>query len=157
MKEITFNPGASMEDCHARLVAVAKESGEHVCGEFNGTMMYSDESFTKFYATHFSKVSNNLDMKPLIKKFATENADVSITDFADGMGFWAQIERDTHGFATEECLEKMFANMPFLIYDRRDNDIEAVCQDDWRGDIEKHPYYTHWKPIPLPTTKSKEL
>lgn len=57
------------------------------------------------------------------------------------------------GIATEDCLDEMFANMPFVIYDCRDNDIEAVCQDDWRGDIEKHTYYTHWKPIITPITK----
>lgn len=109
-------------------------------------------------AIHFKSASNRMkDVTPTIEKFATENADVSVADFADGMGFWAKIERDKDGFATENCLDEMFANIPFLIYDSRDNDIEAVRQDDWRGDIDKHAYYTYWKPVPLPTTKSKEL
>lgn len=106
-------------------------------------------------------------MKPIVKKLATAYADgmaqfehhrlYCIDDFAAGMEAWAEIKRDKDGFATEDCLDEMFANMPFVIYDCRDNDIEAVCQDDWRGDIDKHAYYTYWKPVPLPTTKSKEL
>lgn len=96
----------------------------------------------------------------IIRRFAKEYASgipqfehnrlYSEDDFSAGMGFWAEIKRDKDGFATDECLDEMFANMPFLIYDSDDCDIEAVCQDDWRGDIEKHSYYTHWKPIPLP-------
>lgn len=76
-----------------------------------------------------------------------------VDDFVTGMKFWAEIERDKDGFATEECLEEMFANMPFVIYDSQDDDVEAVCQEDWRGDIEKHKYYTHWKPIITPKRK----
>ena len=158
MKTIVFNPGASLESCYKKLKTEAEHSGEVVCGEFNGTMMYSNESLENFMAIHFKSASNRMkDVTPTIEKFATENADVSVADFADGMGFWAKIERDKHGFATENCLDEMFANIPFLIYDSRDNDIEAVRQDDWRGDIDKHAYYTYWKPVPLPTTKSKEL
>lgn len=99
-------------------------------------------------------------MNPIVKNFSKAYANsipqnehnriYSEDDFAAGMGFWAEIIRDKDGFATEECLDEMFANKPFLIFDKRDNDIEAVSQDDWRGDVEKHPYYTHWKPIPKP-------
>lgn len=101
-----------------------------------------------------------MEYKPIIDKFAKAYADgipqfehnklYSIDDFIAGMGFWAEIKRDEDGFATEDCLDEMFDNMPFVIYDSEDNDIEAVCQDDWRGDIEKHSFYTHWKPIITP-------
>lgn len=159
MKTIEFNPGTSLESCYKKLKTEAEQCGDVVCGEFNGTMMYSNESLENFKALHFNSASNRIeDFKPIIEKFASENADISIVDFADGMGFWARIERDKDGFAKEECLDLMFANMPFLIFDCDDNDIEAVCQEDWRGDIDKHPYYTHWKPIPLPKkSPSKNL
>lgn len=156
MKMIEFNPGASLESCYKKLKMEAAQCGDIVCGEFNGTMMYSNESLENFSAIHFNAANNRIkEVTPIIEKFATENADVSMIDFADGMGFWAKIGRDKDGFATEDCLDEMFANMPFLIYDSRDNGIEAVCQDDWRRDIDKHAYYTHWKPIPLPKTTSK--
>lgn len=99
-------------------------------------------------------------MKPIIDKFANAYADgipqfehnrfYSVDDFAAGMEFWAEIKRDKDGFATDACLDEMFDNMPFLIYDDRYNDIDAVCDADWRGDIEKHSKYTHWKPIITP-------
>lgn len=155
MKEIEFTPCATIEECYEKLVAASLECGEPICGEFNGTLMFSNESIEKFYMTHFQNSTKDLNMNPIIKKFATENAEESTSDFASGMGFWAEIERDKDGFAKDEYLDMMFANMPFLIFDRRDNDVEAVCQDDWRGEIDHHRYYTHWKPIPLPTNKKQ--
>lgn len=75
-------------------------------------------------------------MKPIVKRLATAYADgmaqfehhrlYCIDDFAAGMEAWAEIKRDKNGFATEDCLDEMFAYMPFVIYDSRDNDIEAA-------------------------------
>lgn len=169
MKTIEFNPGASIESCFARLRIESQNCGDVVCGDFNGTIMRSDESLRIFYQKHYYKRSgeeSETEPSDIVKRFAKQYAEsipqfehnrlYSEDDFCAGMGFWAEIQRDNDGFAKEDYLDEMFANMPFLIYDRRDNDVEAVCCDDWRGDIDKHPYYTHWKPIPLPS-KSKDI
>lgn len=162
MKTIEFNPGASVESCYVRIKKESQRCGDVVCGDFNGTLMRSDEPLRLFFERHYgeSKSASKEESSDLVRRFATQYAQnipqsehnrlYSEDDFIAGMGFWAEIHRDKDGFATEECLDEMFANMPFLIYDADDNDIESVCQDDWRGDIDKHPYYTHWKPIPLP-------
>lgn len=170
MKTIEFNPGASIESCYVRIKKESLRCGDVVCGEFNGTIMRSDEPLRLFYDRYYTYSKNDSKEEPsnLVRRFAKQytqsipqyhhNRLYSEDDFIAGMGFWAEIHRDKDGCATEECLDEMFANMPFLIYDHSDNDIEAVCCDDWRGDIDKHPYYTHWKPIPLPTkTPNKKL
>ena len=77
-----------------------------------------------------------------------------IDNFVAGMECWAEIERDAAGYATDECLDEMLANVPFLIYDSRKGVVEMVSEDqdlvDWRGDIERGRNYTLWKPIILP-------
>jgi hypothetical protein len=72
----------------------------------------------------------------------------------DEMGFvtkWRKIDRDKDGFATEECLDEMFASIPIVIRDC-DNEYYVIGETDdlvgWRGDIEIHPFYTHWMKIP---------
>lgn len=170
MKMIEFNPGASVESCFVRIRKESQRCGDVVCGDFNGTMMRSDEPLRLFYDKYYHNSKDDSKEEPtdLIRRFANQYAQNiqqddhnrinSEDDFIAGMGFWAEIHRDKDGFATDECLYEMFDNMPFLIYDRSDNDIEAVCCDDWLGDIEKHSYYTHWKPIPLPKrTPNKKL
>ena len=172
MKTIKFNPGTSLESCYKKLQEESFRCGDVVCGDFNDTLMRSDEPLRLFYQKYYNTFRNDNDLKEqpseLIRQFANQYAQsipqdehnriYSEDDFIAGMGFWAEIRRDKDGFATEDCLNEMFANMPFLIYDRSDNDIEAVCCDDWRGDIDKHSYYTHWKPIPLPKmTPTKKL
>lgn len=49
MKTIEFNPGASIESCFARLRIESQNCGDVVCGDFNGTIMRSDESLRIFY------------------------------------------------------------------------------------------------------------
>lgn len=165
MKTIKFNPGASLESCFAKIRMESQRCGEVVCGDFNDILMRSDEPLSVFYQKYYGKYRSDKDCitksTDIVRRFAKEysenipqfehNRVFSEDYFCAGMGFWAEIHRDKDGFVKDSCLDEMFTNMPFLIYNRSDNDIEVVCCDDWRGDIDKHPYYTHWKPIPLPS------
>ena len=64
---------------------------------------------------------------------------------------WIKIERDKDGFATNECLDFMFSNLPFVVA-RKDPDgfilYDVVNDLDYRGDIERHTRYTHYLLIP---------
>lgn len=167
MKQIKFRPGASINQCYAQIKAEAARCGEVVCGEFNDVTMRSDMSLEEFY-NEYNKTLSSLENKPetsdIFNRFAIAYADgipqfdhnriYSIDDFAAGMKFWAEIKRENGGFATEECLDEMFANIPFLVYDQRDGEIEVVSNTEWCGDIGKHPYYSHWKPIASPKIKN---
>ena len=55
---------------------------------------------------------------------------------------WIKIDRDENGFATEECLDKIFSNLPIvLLYKLPDGRkvYEGISEtdyiDSWRGDI----------------------
>jgi len=62
---------------------------------------------------------------------------------------WYKIERDKDGFATEECLDRIFEDSIILFHDNRDDEIEVYDGfDDWRRDIKRHAYYDYWMPIP---------
>ena len=67
---------------------------------------------------------------------------------------WIKIERDKDGFATDECLDKICelheqGNL-IVVTDTRDDyldyDFISPKHDiyEWRGDIERHTYYTHY-------------
>lgn len=78
-----------------------------------------------------------------------------IEDFNRGAKFgtedlWFEVKRDNEGFATDECLDLMFSNMPFIIYDSEEDDADVVTTDEWRGDIERHTRLSHWKPFRMP-------
>lgn len=102
-------------------------------------------------------------MTEMVERMAKDYADTiaqldhhkvyCIDDFKAGMEAWIEIKRDKDGFAEESCLEEMFANMPFVIYDRRYNDADVVNDTDWRGEIDTKPRYSHWKPLILPKKK----
>ena len=71
---------------------------------------------------------------------------------------WIKIERDRDGFATDECLDKiceLFEQGNLIIL----NDARKLYTEyqiiepshyiyEWRGEIERHTYYTHYFPIP---------
>ena len=68
---------------------------------------------------------------------------------------WLPIDRDENGFATEECLDKMFSTLPIVVVfnlpDGRkvyEGISETGYIDDWRGDIDRDTHYTHYLPIP---------
>lgn len=63
---------------------------------------------------------------------------------------WHKIERDKDGFATEECLDRIFEDSIILFHDNIDGSIQIADGDFdyWRGDIERHTYYDYWMPIP---------
>ena len=63
---------------------------------------------------------------------------------------WYKIERDKDGFATEECLDRIFEDSIILFHDNRDGSIQIADGDFdyWRGDIERHTCYDYWMPIP---------
>lgn len=65
---------------------------------------------------------------------------------------WIEIRRDKNGFATEECLNKMFENALIIVARSERNRvyydvIEKENQDDWRGEIDRNIRYTHYLPI----------
>ena len=68
---------------------------------------------------------------------------------------WIKIDRDENGFATEECLDMMFSNLPIVLsyklIDGRKvyegiSDTDYI--DSWRGDIDRDVCYTHYLQIP---------
>lgn len=68
---------------------------------------------------------------------------------------WIKIDRDDSGFATEECLDKMFASLPIVVAQKRSGEsilYESICDlndvYDWRGEIDRDIDYTHYLPIP---------
>lgn len=70
-------------------------------------------------------------------------------------GGWIKIERDKDGLATEECLDFMMSNLPFVVADQCPNGgifYQVVCdsnvKDGWRGEIDRNTDYTHYFPIP---------
>lgn len=74
-----------------------------------------------------------------------------VGDEMDFVTKWRKIERDKDGFATEECLDEMFTNIPIVIRDRDKEHYvieEAADKEGWRGDLESHPFYTHWLKLP---------
>lgn len=166
MKKIEFRAGSTLEQCYAKIKSEAMRSGEVVCGEFNGVLMRSDVPLAEFYREYHKGCNPDESgscADNIIDKFATEYANsipqfehnkrYSIDDFTAGVKFWATVKRNG-GFATEECLDEMFDNLPFLIFDQRDGEINVVLNAEWRGDIDKHPYYSHWKPIIPPKNEN---
>lgn len=67
---------------------------------------------------------------------------------------WIKIDRDENGFATEECLDKIFRNLPCVVclqingYNSYDL-IKKNCNvKTCRENIKNHTIYTHYLPIP---------
>ena len=65
---------------------------------------------------------------------------------------WIEIKRDSDGFADEQCLAEMFSELPIAVYDKENDDYEIVTAEhylyEWRGDIDRHPRYSHYLRIP---------
>ena len=68
---------------------------------------------------------------------------------------WIKIARDENGFVTEECLDKMFQNLPIVLhhnkmgggYDVLNPQNENFKQ--WlRDNLKSNQVYTHYLPIP---------
>ena len=74
---------------------------------------------------------------------------------------WQPIERDKSGFATEECLNTIFKNLPIEVYDYMDlgdegefEDIHYIDSDNapyWRSYIKLKLKYTHWRKFNAPS------
>lgn len=69
---------------------------------------------------------------------------------------WIKIDRDENGFATEECLDKIFNNLPCAVclqteggykYYNFVNKYLDMCHN--REDIRTNTGYTHYLPIPI--------
>lgn len=68
---------------------------------------------------------------------------------------WIKIDRDESGFATEECLDKIFNNLPVLLrhtkmgggYDVLNPQNEKT-KDFFRYKLREPNVYTHYLPIP---------
>ena len=73
---------------------------------------------------------------------------------------WIKIDRDENGFATEECLKdihecfKRKQPIMFVVKDKDGINYECLSPAhdiyDWLGDIELHPCFIHYLPIPIP-------
>ena len=68
---------------------------------------------------------------------------------------WLPIDRDESGFATEECLDKIFNNLPCAVCSQTEggykyynfvNEYLDMCHN--RKDIRTNTCYTHYLPIP---------
>ena len=68
------------------------------------------------------------------------------------------VQRDKDGFATDECLDEMYDDAPFILCkktfydDYPDVEVEYVTKDDfidYRGDIERHMNYYAWFKAPV--------
>lgn len=67
---------------------------------------------------------------------------------------WIKIDRDKSGFATEECLDKMFSRLPIVVVQKHSDEsilYESICDLNdvyaWRGEIDRDADYTHYLPI----------
>lgn len=76
MKTIEFNPGASVESCFVRIRKESQRCGDVVCGDFNGTMMRSDEPLRLFYDKYYHNSKDDSKEEPtdLIRRFANQYA-----------------------------------------------------------------------------------
>lgn len=77
---------------------------------------------------------------------------------------WIKIDRDNNGFASAECLDKMFTSLPIVVvkqYSDRCILYESICiWNDiygWRGDIERDATYTHYLPIPKLVKENEKI
>lgn len=68
---------------------------------------------------------------------------------------WLPIDRDENGFATEECLDKIFNNLPCAVCSQTEGGYKYYnfvneYLDMWhnREDIRTNTGYTHYLPIP---------
>lgn len=68
---------------------------------------------------------------------------------------WIKIDRDESGFATEECLDKMFSSLPIVVAQKRSSEsilYESICELNdvyaWRGEIDRDADYIYYLPIP---------
>ena len=68
---------------------------------------------------------------------------------------WIKIDRDENGFATEECLDMMFQNLPMVLhhnkmgggYDALNPQTESL-KLYFREGVKTSKTYTHYLPIP---------
>ena len=102
--------------------------------------------FTPTYIT-----DNEFVQKAIEESFSFKAGELQLVERLQ----WIKIDRDKNGFATEECLDKMFSNLPivvmFNLYDGRkvyEGISETDYVGDWRGDIDRDTNYTHYLPIP---------
>lgn len=68
---------------------------------------------------------------------------------------WIKIDRDENGFATEECLDKIFEKTPVVFKTNIKGGTYEVANPSgktisavWREGIRTHNCYTHYLPIP---------
>ena len=68
---------------------------------------------------------------------------------------WIKIDRDENGFATEECLDKIFNNTQVVFRTSIKGGAYEVANPTgktitsvWRQGIKTHDVYTHYLPIP---------
>ena len=68
---------------------------------------------------------------------------------------WLPIDRDENGFATEECLDRIFNNLPCAVCSQTEGGYKyynfvSEYLDMWhnREDLRTNTGYTHYLPIP---------
>jgi hypothetical protein len=73
----------------------------------------------------------------------------------NGQMTWIKIDRDENGFATEECLDKMFSHLPVVLHHNKMgggydvlNPQNEKTKDFFRYKLRESNVYTHYLPIP---------
>lgn len=73
----------------------------------------------------------------------------------NGQMTWIKIDRDENGFATEECLDRIFNNLPCAVcyqteggYKYYNMVSEYLDMGHNREDIRTNTAYTHYLPMP---------
>lgn len=68
---------------------------------------------------------------------------------------WIEIKRDKDGFATEECLDKIFQNLPCVVISQTEGGYKYYNMvgkyfdmHHNREDLRTNKGYTHYLPIP---------
>ena len=114
----------------------------------------------------FFRVGRKLVTVRFLPTFTTENPMVQAAieksiAFREGIQLvtssmqWLPIDRDENGFATEECLDKIFEKTPVVFKTNIKGGTYEVANPSgktisavWREGIRTHNCYTHYLPIP---------
>ena len=114
----------------------------------------------------FFRVGRKLVTVRFLPTFTTENPMVQdaiekSAAFREGIQLvtpsmeWIKIDRDDNGFATEECLDRIFNNLPCAVCLQAECGYRHYCfvneyLDMWhnREDVRTNTAYTHYLPIP---------
>lgn len=114
----------------------------------------------------FFRVGRKLVTVSFLPTFTTENPMVQAAieksiAFREGIQLvtssmqWIKIDRDENGFATEECLDKIFSHLPVVLHHNKMGGGYDVLNPQteslklyFREGVKTSKTYTHYLPIP---------